>query len=82
MQVQIFEMQEIIDKEQEKLEEQKQFYENEVRNNNDVEHEAQQLNLLNSKMRRELNELTQYLLLLSNQVITIETTVRLLPVLY
>lgn len=69
LQVQMLELQEIIEKEQEKLEEQKQFYENELKNNNELEHESQQLNLLNSKMRRELNEMGQDMLILNSQVI-------------
>ena len=67
-QTQILETQEIIEKEQEKLQEHKQFHENELKNNNDLEHEKQQLNYLNSKLRRELHELSQYTLLLHSQV--------------
>ncbi|RZC32695.1 coiled-coil domain-containing protein 39 [Asbolus verrucosus] len=74
LQLQILEMQEIMDKEQEKLEEQNDFYSNEVRNNDELEHETQQLNLLNSRMRRELNELMQYLLLLNSQADTLRRT--------
>ncbi|XP_063902797.1 coiled-coil domain-containing protein 39 [Zophobas morio] len=70
-QTQILETQEIIEKEQEKLQEHKQFHENELKNNNDLEHEKQQLNYLNSKLRRELHELSQYTLLLHSQADTV-----------
>ncbi|XP_044268674.1 GRIP and coiled-coil domain-containing protein 2-like [Tribolium madens] len=74
LQAQMLETQEIIEKEEEKLDEQKQFYENEVRNNNELEHEAQQLNLLNSRIRRELNEMSQNLFFLNSQADTLRRT--------
>lgn len=62
---------EIIQKEEEKLNEENTFLKNENRNNHELEQELEKCNAVNSSMRKELNELTQHMLFLNTEVINI-----------
>ncbi|KAG5864259.1 hypothetical protein JTB14_019631 [Gonioctena quinquepunctata] len=67
-QEQISNVLEIIQKQQEKLSEEKTFMKNERRNNREIELEVQEMNVVNSRMRRDLNDLMQHILLISGEL--------------
>ncbi|XP_018335648.1 coiled-coil domain-containing protein 39 [Agrilus planipennis] len=54
----------------EKLEEQNMFYEEQKNNNREIEMEVAEMNTRGSKMRRELDELVQYVISLTNDLST------------
>lgn len=68
LQMQIIEAQEVVQKQEEKLQEHKQFHQNQIRINEELERESQQLNAINSKIHRELGELSQYIHFINNEV--------------
>lgn len=60
---------EMIQRQEEKLAEENTFLKNEQRNNRELESELQQINSRNSRMRRDLNDLSQNMLLINSEVI-------------
>lgn len=68
MQTQIVTSLEVIEKQKEKLIEENNFLNNEKRNNHELEQELQKSNAINSRMRSELNDLTQHILFLNSEV--------------
>lgn len=59
---------ELIQKEEEKLDEENNFLNNEKRNNRELELDLQKINAVHSKMRRELNDLSQHMIFLNSEV--------------
>lgn len=59
---------EMIQRQEEKLAEENTFLKNEQRNNRELDLELQQINSRNSKMRRDLNDLSQNMLLTNSEV--------------
>ena len=64
----IFLTQELLDRQKDLLDDQNLFLENEQHNNQTVEMEISELNFTNSNMRKELNELVQYVLTITGAV--------------
>ncbi|XP_056637755.1 coiled-coil domain-containing protein 39 [Diorhabda sublineata] len=67
-QEEMYHVQEMIQKQEEKLEQENKFLENEKRNNRNLELEIQEANNVNSKLRREMADLYQMLLLMNTDV--------------
>lgn len=64
----IINTQELIEKHKEKLEEENGFLNNEKRNNHELDLEMESLNALNSRLRRDFDDLGQDLLLMNSEV--------------
>ncbi|KAF2896034.1 hypothetical protein ILUMI_10127 [Ignelater luminosus] len=67
-------VQQLVTEEQEKLDEQNNFLNNEVNNNKEMDQQIQELNFSGSKLRRELNELVQYVLTINSEAGTLKRT--------
>nr|XP_023029063.1 coiled-coil domain-containing protein 39 [Leptinotarsa decemlineata] len=61
-------VQEMIQKQQEKLSEEDIFLKNEQRNNHEIKLDIQNLNAVNSRMRRDYHELVQHTLLINGEL--------------
>ncbi|KAJ8979531.1 hypothetical protein NQ317_017679 [Molorchus minor] len=59
---------EMLETSKETLEEESEFLRKEQQNNRDIENEIQNLNMYNSKLRLELNELSKHVLLLNSEL--------------
>lgn len=68
VQEQILTTLEIIQKQNEKLVDENDFLNNEKRNNHDLDLELQNKNAINSKLRRDLIELSNHILFLTGEV--------------
>lgn len=65
----IISTQELIEQQKEKLSEENGFLNNEKRNNHELDLEMESLNALNSRMRKDFDDLTQESLLLTSEVL-------------
>ncbi|XP_057653393.1 coiled-coil domain-containing protein 39-like [Diorhabda carinulata] len=74
-QEEMYHVQEMIQKQEEKLEQENKFLENEKRNNRNLELEIQEANNVNSKLRREMADLYQMLLLMNTDYHTLKRQV-------
>lgn len=82
MQEQIVTTLEVIQSQDEKLEEENNFLNNEKRNNHEVATEVQQINIIHSRMRRELNEMSLRVLFLHNEVRSLCLSILSLTIIY